>query len=1054
MNAKGGKSSRRLVVGVLALAAIAALGALAYWKFALPPDDGPAPEATADEVVSGFYTSLAALDVEQNERAATRLSEAVRTAPEEPALWANLAVAQLRLREIDAARQSLDQAVSLAPDARELAVLRGELLQQAGEIEAAIEQLRQVRESWPENIAVTWSLVSLLAQVRSEEAERERLALLNDILTRAPENLRAEIERARLAATLEEPEALGNALAALSEDAERWPDTAQEQLSDAREAASSGEFRGAARSLTFFENLLKPRPEYQQSLQQLGVTAGAAIGSPLRQFLRLEMPQPEAADADTALTFQSQEFPETAVRPDLAWAVEQAGEGRSTLLLSLSGDTLQIGETAALPFPGSSAESFVASVAAADLNFDFRQDLILAGSDGVRIYLGQEDGSFAPQETTLPELEQPWRGVWAFDVEADGDLDLLLSGDDAPLTWIRNNGDMTFTAVPEFLPVQDVRQLRAVDLDGDGDVDLVTLDAAGEAAVWENQRSGQFTAAPAPLEERCLAIAVGDVDRDGRFDIVCLSASGEFHQATWGEEGGWSRSRLTSLTAAEALSGVAPGEAFLEIVDLDNNGAVDLIAGAGEETFIRLRGADGQWTSPAQTPALRAAAVADVDADGLLDLVGLSAEGARVALTRSDTGYGWLVLRPTANTAPGDQRINAFGVGGRIEVRSGSLVQAAPIDSPRVHFGLGRRQSADVARIVWPNGSMQAEFELQANQAVEAQQRLKGSCPWVFAFDGREFRFVKDFIWRSPLGLRINAQSTAGVTQTEDWIKIPGESLAAAGGKYSLRITAELWETHFFDHISLMAVDHPAEVEAFVDERFVPNESPALEVILATPPEPFASAADHRGRSLDAALREIDGVYADGFELGQFQGVAEGALGGVRVAAGGRRRSRSVAHRPRLDLPNRQLAQRRPGAREWSAADGTCVGAAVRRRPLAGAARESRFPRRQEQGRGAAAAGGSAGRGRVSSLSTAHEPGDLLGPPRLELRGARYRAEADAAGDRGGGPAIARLLESFPAPPPQAGHPDLRSRGGRAAVARPGRFLYPLRRRPRAAGEN
>ena len=81
-------------------------------------------------------------------------------------------------------------------------------------------------------------------------------------------------------------------------------------------------------------------------------------------------------------------------------------------------------------------------------------------------------------------------------------------------------------------------------------------------------------------------------------------------------------------------------------------------------------------------------------------------------------------------------------------------------------------------------------------------------------------RFVTDFLWRSPLGLRINAQDTAGVTQTEDWVKIRGDQLAPSNGVYDVRITAELWETHFIDHVSLMVVDHPAGTEVFVDERF------------------------------------------------------------------------------------------------------------------------------------------------------------------------------------------------------------------------------------------
>ena len=72
---------------------------------------------------------------------------------------------------------------------------------------------------------------------------------------------------------------------------------------------------------------------------------------------------------------------------------------------------------------------------------------------------------------------------------------------------------------------------------------------------------------------------------------------------------------------------------------------------------------------------------------------------------------------------------------------------------------------------------MQAEFDLLSDEIVSATQRLKGSCPWLFTWNGEEVTFVTDFIWRSPLGLRINAQETAGVMTTEDWIKIRGDQL-------------------------------------------------------------------------------------------------------------------------------------------------------------------------------------------------------------------------------------------------------------------------------------
>ena len=85
----------------------------------------------------------------------------------------------------------------------------------------------------------------------------------------------------------------------------------------------------------------------------------------------------------------------------------------------------------------------------------------------------------------------------------------------------------------------------------------------------------------------------------------------------------------------------------------------------------------------------------------------------------------------------------SFGIGGEIEIRSGLLTQKQLIQSPVLHFGLGDRAGVEFARIVWPNGIIQAEFALQQDQSVLAQQRLKGSCPLLFSWDGKQMQFLK-----------------------------------------------------------------------------------------------------------------------------------------------------------------------------------------------------------------------------------------------------------------------------------------------------------------------
>ena len=161
------------------------------------------------------------------------------------------------------------------------------------------------------------------------------------------------------------------------------------------------------------------------------------------------------------------------------------------------------------------------------------------------------------------------------------------------------------------------------------------------------------------------------------------------------------------------------------------------------------------------------------------------------------------------------------------------------------------------------------------DDVIVVEQRLKGSCPWVFAWDGTRMVFVTDFLWRSPLGLRINAQDTAGVTQTEDWVKLRGDQLVPRGGVYDVRITAELWETHFFDHVSLLAVDRPADTEVFVDERFSPASPPALAVQAVKDLRPVTRAWDHRGADVTSAVSVRDGKYLSTFARGRYQGIAE-----------------------------------------------------------------------------------------------------------------------------------------------------------------------------------
>ena len=103
---------------------------------------------------------------------------------------------------------------------------------------------------------------------------------------------------------------------------------------------------------------------------------------------------------------------------------------------------------------------------------------------------------------------------------------------------------------------------------------------------------------------------------------------------------------------------------------------------------------------------------------------------------------------------------------------------------------LGNQTSAEVVRVVWPNGTVRAEFGVNADQEVVTEQRLKASCPFLFAWNGTEMDFVKDAVpWGSAIGLRINTLGTAKIATTGEWYKIRRDQLVPHDGYYDLRIT-------------------------------------------------------------------------------------------------------------------------------------------------------------------------------------------------------------------------------------------------------------------------
>jgi Tfp pilus assembly protein PilF len=837
---------------------------------------------TYSEFVSAFYVGLAALQVGDDVRADTKLEDATRLVPGEPAGWANWGILALRQRNFDEASQRFDRALSLDKDDDRIYYLQGLLESDRGNSSQAIAQLREAVKRNPRDLRAIYLLASETERQGDEHSEAEFQQLMERLLTVEPNNLAALLELCRISAKRGDTVTLRSAVTRVEAQSSAWPAEVKLQLNALKGVVNGPDPKAAATRSIFLRNVLMRVPEFRASLSELKSQPGDEA-QPFVHFVRLQTPAFAPAPPDFGLKFSAQPLPQFA-GDNWNWidAVSLDGSGAPAIAVA-NGREVRLSTGAKLPFPGgkSAVNPAPNSILPVDFNYEFKTDFVLAGAGGVRFLRQDKADRFtdvtAGTKLPTPVVNAAYTGAWAVDIEADGDLDIVMGQASGLPIVLRNNGDGTFLPIHSFHGISGIRQFVWADFNGDGNPDAALIDGSDHLHVFLNKRSGNFREVNVPTGSAAAkAIAVADADHSGPLCLLVANANGSVTAMNMrSETGSWTTSMLDGVVIPKSL---LAAELRMKIGDFDNNGAFDLLASSASSAqgpVLWLQGDGGKFNQIAENigPAT-AIAAADLGSNGRIDLLGVSESGqAFEAINRGTKNYHWQTIRPRARQTTGDQRVNSFGIGGEIEIRAGLLPQKQSITSPELHFGLGEQTGADVARIVWPNGSIRAEFALKADQSILTEQRLKGSCPFLFAWNGHAMQFVKDTVpWGSAIGLRINAIGPARVAATEEWYKIGRDQLVPREGFYDLRITGELWETYYYDSLRLMTVDHPAGTEIFTDERFaVPPVK--LAVTAVETPHSIARAIDDTGHDVTEILRSVDGKYLDTFGRGQYQGV-------------------------------------------------------------------------------------------------------------------------------------------------------------------------------------
>ena len=541
-------------------------------------------------------------------------------------------------------------------------------------------------------------------------------------------------------------------------------------------------------------------------------------------------------------------------------------------------------------------------------------------------------------------------GVWAADVDLDGDLDVVVAPTSGAPVVLRNNSDGTFAAQTPFTGVTSLRGFAWADFDGDGVPDAALLDQAGAVHVLLNMRGGVFHEQIPPDGPRARHRADSCRcerrihTRPGRPD--CRGSAPPRLDPEPLDRNGIRRRSPARSTARRRDGRDHPPDTRRS---RQQRGDRSDRGGAGEHAGVARR--TGGYAHPAARDAGRSVWTASPISMGTAAWTSsdstprVSPLVPRAAAARRTTGRCCARARASTPATSGSTRSASAA---RSRSAPACWCRSRPSSAPVVHFGLGTSHDADVIRIVWPNGILQSEFDKPADHD-RRQQRLKGSCPWVFAWDGREMPFVTDLLWRSPLGLRINAQDTADVLRPRTGSRFRGDQLVPRDGAYDLRITAELWETHFFDHVSLLVVDHPAARRCSWTSAS-PVPPPSLDAIVTGPVRPFAPCTTIAARDVTrrSSARADDTIS---IRPGAGRTRALRAITSSRSTCPTRPRAErsAVARRARLDPSDRQQHQRRDRPGPHEPPHGLSLEVADRSGPMARRAAEPRIPGGQEQ---------------------------------------------------------------------------------------------------------
>lgn len=879
-------------------------------------------EQKSTDLITIRTLGLAYLEEFKLDEAEKEFLKFIDLAPKDKLGYANLGLTYLRMGKYPDAEKTLFKALKIDPKDPDIRLILATVYQMKDDQVNAISQLKEALASSPGHIKTLYNLTEIYSANQDETSRNEREKYLETLVEKAPGNIVPQLNLTEIFIRIGNYDKAIEQLETIQKQFPEFPKEATEYFDKTMSSLRNGNKENLISNFMIFHNYLKVTSPYQAGMMDLKGPGGSLIGFPLITFDQQSLFKPVSAESvvgaikfsyvsasaglDVVKEFREGENPGFKYSTHVALS-DYDGDGdidiyagsydpgsssyKHYLFKNEMGSFNDVSEEAGIRHSGKES-----SASFADYDNDGFLDLYIVRSEGDLLYRNTGKGTFE-NVTNNARVGSKTGGNKAlfFDADHDGDLDLFEMESGLNLLF-RNNSDGTFQEQAARMGLAGDNFITSDaafgDFDEDGDIDLFIANKNTSNVLYSNQRQGIFKDITAESglksEGNSGAVTAGDYDNDGYLDLFVASVNGGTHELYHNLRNGTFVKNNKTKEIFSALHKVNAYDAAF--IDFDNDGFLDIcIAGEsvekdGRGLFLYHNDGKGSFTDmsdllPEEIKSGKQIAIMDYNNDGDLDMVIAGLNGG-IFLLRNDGGNaGHFINMKLVGLRAGSAKNNYFGIGAKVELRSGDLYQTKVVTDPNVHFGIGNRSKADVIRITWTNGVPQNIFFPETDQSLIEAQMLKGSCPFLYTWDGNEYVFAKDIMWRSGLGMPSGIMGGTTVyafpDASDDYLKIPGKLLKSKNGVYSLQLTSELWETIYLDKLQLVAVDHPGSEDVYVDEQFSPPPFPQLKIYNVVEKHFPVSVKDENGTDLRSFVLEKDDRYITGFKPAKYQGITE-----------------------------------------------------------------------------------------------------------------------------------------------------------------------------------